>query len=163
MSLKAKVTDAGAPLDAFGFRWDAETEILAGRVDLPGEDSGFTGSWELESHGGAVVTLETVSGVLCGIEVVVWPEVDEPARLVPPHDAAPGRVILEPPDRNAKGLIEIETPISASAREDVVHFVFAPARARTVRVAENVLADLDSAGHLTGVWLVDVPPYPQGG
>jgi hypothetical protein len=163
VSLKARVTEAAAPLNAFGFRWDAETEILAGRVDLPEGDIGFTGSWELESHAGAVVTLETVSGVLCGIEIVVWPDVDEPARLLPPYDAAPGRVVLEPADKRAKGVIEIETPISASAKEDVVHLILAPARARTVRVATNVLADLDSAGHLTGLWLVDVPPYPQGG
>lgn len=162
MSLKASVTEAAAPLDAFGFRWDAETEILAGRVDLPKGDSGFTGSWELESHAGAVVALETVSGVLCGIEIVVWPEVDEPARLVPPYDAAPGRLVLEPPDERAKGVIEIDTPLSASAKEDVVHVILGPARARTVRVAKNVLADLDSAGHLTGLWLVEVPPYPEG-
>jgi hypothetical protein len=109
------------------------------------------------------VALETAGGVLCGVEIVVWPDLTEHAQLAPPHDAEPGRVTLEPPDDESDGLIEVETPITASAKEDVVHLVLAPGRARTVQIAQNVLADLDSAGHLSGLWLVDVPPFPQGG
>ncbi len=165
MALDARVTGATVPLAAFDFRWDAETEILVGRADVPSGGSGFTGSWELESELGAVVTLETSGGVLCGVEVVVWPEVEESAKLVAPHDATPGRVVLVPPDDAPSGVLEIDTPIAAVAAtaDALIHLVFAPARTRVVRVAQNVLADLDSAGRLTGLWLVDLPPFPQGG
>jgi hypothetical protein len=165
MALETRITETAAPLDAFDFRWDVETEILAGRADVPSGGSGFSGSWELESDLGSVVTLETSDGVLCGIEVVVWPELEEPLKLVAPHDAKPGRVMLVPPGDAPSGLLEIETPIAAVAAtaDSLVHLVFGPARTRAVRVAQNVIADLDSAGRLTGLWLVDLPPFPPGG
>jgi hypothetical protein len=165
MALEARITEAATPLEAFDFHWDVETEILAGCADVPSGGSGFTGSWELESDSGAVVALETSGGVLCGIEVVVWPEMREPAKLVAPHDAKPARVVLVAPGDASGGVLEIETPISAhaAAADALIHLVFGTSRARAVQVATNVIADLDSTGRLTGLWLVDLPPFPQGG
>lgn len=163
MPIVARVDETAAPLAPFDFHWDAETEILAGRADAPG-GSGFTGAWELEGPDGAVATLETSGGVLSGIEVVVWPDVEERGHLVAPHDAAPARLMLEPPAGERDGVLEIEMPIAATANPagTVIHLTFGSSRARAVRLAPNVLADLDDEGHLVGVWLLSVPPFPQG-
>ncbi|HEX9633603.1 MAG TPA: hypothetical protein VGA02_14175 [Gemmatimonadales bacterium] len=137
--IRATTAAAPAPLPAFPFRWDAETEILSGRQDLSDAPAGFTGSWEIESPTGAVVVLETTGGVPGGIEVVAWPDVER-AALTVPHAAAPGRVILE-------ALIRLK---------------FGTPPARSVRIAENVIVDLDAAGCLGGLWLDALPPFEQG-
>ncbi|MDH4351200.1 MAG: DUF2283 domain-containing protein, partial [Gemmatimonadota bacterium] len=120
------------------------------------------GSWELENSTGAVILLETERGVLCGVEVVVWPDVER-ATLVAPHDAPAGRVRLEPPAGETTGVLEVDTPISgaANASETLVHLRFGPGRARSVRIAGNVVVDLDADGHLAGIWLQDLPLFPQ--
>lgn len=161
--IRATSTSANRPLPAFPFRWDTETEILSGRQDVTAASDGFTGSWELESPTGAVVVLETEGGVLCGIEVVVWPDVER-AALVVPHEAPASRVVLEPPSAETAGILEIETPITgaADAAETLVHLRFGPSRARSVRIAGNVVVDLDAEGRLAGIWLQDLPPFPQG-
>lgn len=155
-------TDAALP--PFDFHWDPETEILAGRHPLPAGADGFSGAWELESPTGAVVILETAGGALCGIEVVVWPDVERAAQLVAPYGVPEGRVVLSAPE-GSRALIEVETPISADAttNETLIRLRFGPAAARTVRVAENVLADLDERGRLAGLWLERLPLFPSGG
>lgn len=154
---------AAPPLPAFPFRWDAETEILSGRQDVSDAPAGFTGSWEIESPTGAVVVLETTGGVLGGIEVVVWPDVAR-AALTVPHAAAPGRVMLEAPAGQSAGVIEIELPIAgaATASETLIRLSFGTPPARSVRIAENVIVDLDAAGCLAGLWLDALPPFEQG-
>jgi hypothetical protein len=161
--IRATSTPADRPLPAFPFRWDAETEILSGRQTVTEKTTGFTGSWELESATGAVVVLETEGGVLCGIEVVVWPDVER-AALVVPHDAPAGRVVLEPPSAEAAGVLEVDTPITgaADASETLVHLGLGSSRAQSVRIAGNVVIDLSADGHLVGLWLQHLPPFPQG-
>jgi len=161
--IRATATAVPAPLPAFPFRWDLETEILSGRQVVEGTPAGFTGSWEIESATGAVLTLETTGGVLGGIEVVVWPDVERVALTVP-HEAPAGRVALEAPGGQTTGVLEVEAPITAAATasETLVRLAFGTARARSVRVAENVVVDLDAQGHLAGLWLEDLPLFPQG-
>lgn len=155
---------APAPLPAFPFRWDPETEILSGRQDVSGTAEGFTGSWEIECPTGAVVVLETTGGVLGGIEVVVWPDVER-AALTMPHAAPPGRIVLEAPAGGTAGVVQVEAPIAAAATasETLVRVTFGTAPARSVRIARNVVVDLDAAGCLAGLWLDDLPPFQQGG
>ena len=170
--IRATVTAVPAPLPAFPFRWDIETEILSGRQEVEGPPTGFTGSWEIESPTGAVLTLETTGGVLGGIEVVVWPDVERAALAVPRKapagrvalEAPAGRVALEAPGGQTTGVLEVEAPITAAATasETLVRLAFGTARARSVRIAENVVVDLDAGGHLAGLWLEDLPLFPQG-
>lgn len=165
MPVLTTVSAADAPFPAFDFHWDRETEILAGRHAPGGNGKGFTGSWEIESPTGAVVVLETEGGVLCGVEVVVWPDVETVARLAAPHPGGPGRVSLTPPDEDAVGLIEIEAPVEAEASESetVIHLRFGRRTARSVAVADNLVADLDGEGRLAGLWLKNLPLFPSGG
>jgi hypothetical protein len=165
MPLKASIAAAERPLPAFAFRWDAETEILSGRCDLPASPNGFTGSVELESPDGAVLVLETIGGVLCGIEVVVWPELKNRGGVAVPHAPTVARVMFQPPGGERSGVVEVETPIAAgsAAGQTAVHLTLGGTRSRSVRVAENVLADLDAAGQVTGLWLTELPPFPAEG
>jgi len=160
MYLAAEIRDVRAPLAALPFCWDLETEILSGRSEPEERGDGFSGSVELESPEGAVVLLEVVGGVLCGVEVVVWPELARRAGLVAPHDAPPARVVLTGLGSTA-GVLERETPIAADVtlQESLIHLRFHQV-ARTVKVAENFLVDLDARGGVGGLWLLHVPPLP---
>jgi hypothetical protein len=161
MGLMAELRDAPDALPALAYAWDAETEILAGRAEPAERGPGFTGSVELESPEGAVLLLEVVGGALCGVEVVVWPELARSCRLVAPHDAVPARVLL-PALGQGRGLKELESPVAADVtpEESLIHLRFGQ-RARTVRVAANFLVDVDAQGHVAGLWLLDVPPLPE--
>lgn len=165
MPLRVTVERAEAPLPAFDFRWDVETEILAGRHAVAVRKDAPAVAWELEGPDGAVVVLETADGVLCGIEVVVWPDVERATRLAAPHPAAPGRVRLAAPATTAAGVVEIETRITAEAppSETLIHLSVGAPRARSVQAAANVVVDLDADGGLAGLWLQDLPLFPQGG
>ena len=60
--------------------------------------------------------------------------------------------------------VEIDTPVSAESdrAERTLHFRLGTGRqVRTVRVARELLLDLDSRDRLAGVWLLDVPPFPD--
>ncbi len=164
MTVPTEIRPADELLPAFDFHWDAETEILAGRCAVAAGRRGFTGSVELESPEGAVLLLEAEGGVLSGVEVVVWPDPQRPSRLVAPHDAAPGRVVLLPPGPSAR-LVEIDAPIAVATppNETLVHLTFGGQRARTVRVAPNVLVEVDAHDRLVGLWLLDLPPFPDAG
>ena len=161
MHLAAEIRDVRAPLPALPFCWDAETEILSGRSEPAERGDGFTGSVELESSEGAVVLLEAVGGVLCGVEVVVWPDLTRRGGLVAPYDAAPARVVLTGLGA-AAGVLELETPIAADVtlQESLIHLRFNQA-ARTVTAAENLLVDIDARGQVAGLWLLHVPPLPE--
>jgi hypothetical protein len=165
MPVRVTVDRANEPMPAFDFHWDAETEILAGRHPLPVRKEASAVAWEYEGPEGAVVVLETVDGVFCGIEVVVWPDVERAARLAAPHDATPGRVRFAPPKETAAGVVEIETRITAEAlpSETLIHLSLGTPRARSIQAAANVIVDLDAEGTLAGLWLQELPLFPQGG
>ena len=49
----------------------------------------------------------------------------------------------------------------ADASERTIHFRFGAARSmRAVRVAQDLIFDVDDSSHIAGVWLLNVPPFP---
>lgn len=165
MPVRTVVEPQSKPLPAFDFHWDPETEILAGRHALPETDGVRAVAWEFEGPEGAVVVLETVGDALCSVEVVVWPDVERVKSLHAPHDAKPARVGFVASQKEAGGVVEIDTVITAGAppSETLIHLSFGTSRARSVRVAENVVVDLDADERLAGLWLENLPLFPQGG
>lgn len=144
------------------YRWDAETEILTASIDDRREGGWPATAVTLESASGAWVTLELRGGRLCGLEVAVWPPVLLRAVLPAPRTAASGHARCP---EAAGGASEISVDAELRAERDpggrTVRLGVGPSRpARPVRVARDILLDVDDAGALAGVWLLNVPPLP---
>ena len=60
--------------------------------------------------------------------------------------------------------LEINTQMIAEADnlERVIHFRLGSAReTRTVRLGRDLLIDLDMQSRIAGLWLLNVPPFPD--
>ncbi len=153
--------DAAAP-PAVRYQWDAETEILTACIDDRRGGGWPATSVTLAGPSGAWVTLDLRGGRLCGLEVAVWPPVELRAVLPPPRRAAGGHARCP---AAAAGAPEVEVEVELWAERDrgggTVRLGVGPPRgARPVRVARDMLLDVDDAGALAGVWLLNVPPLP---
>jgi hypothetical protein len=159
-----------APLDSklprLSYRWDAETDILTASCKASAKGRGLTGTIDLEGTDGAFVVLDVADGALRGVDVVNWPdEVPEVDGLTAPRGAADGRVTFSTrrPQRGVAA-VEVDTTlqISKSPEESVFHVRVGRARAaRPVRVADNLIVEVDRQDRLAGLWLLQVPPFPN--
>lgn len=160
MGLVLQVVELGA-LPQVAWRWEPETDILAGM--LQPSPVGASGSLELNGHDGSVVVVDLMDGIIAGLDVVVWPEVNTVAGLTPPVPARAGAVSVGTGNgpRPAGQSVELEVALAVrvSPAEEVIHLrVGAPRPAVVVRAAEHLLVELDDAGGLAGFWLLAVPP-----
>ena len=158
------VEPSDAPADAVEYRWDADTEILAASVaDRRGGGSVST-SVELEGRDGSWITLELRAGRVCGLEVAVWPPVKARSALAPPQRRESGHLVYRAAVNVAGAAdVEVDTVLSAESdrQERTFHLRVGTARrARTVQVGRDILLEVDDAGQLAGVWLLNVPPIP---
>jgi hypothetical protein len=159
--IQVEPADEAAP--TVEYRWDPDTEILSAQVSprLPGD--GMDGSVELEGSDGSWLILDIGSGRINGIEVAVWPEVQMRGALKPPAKIEEGRVLV--PARRSKSdlaALEVETALRAEADSDetVFHFTLGKLRqTRAIRLARDLLLEVDAANNLAGLWLLNVPPF----
>jgi hypothetical protein len=147
------------------YRWDSDTDILTARLNGNARGTGMSGSVEIEGTDGSWVVLEVAAGRIGGVEVAVWPDVVKYPGLVPPAVVEEARVLIpaRTPDVGLASL-EVETPLLAEAddAERVIHFrVGARREVRTVRLARDLLLDLDPQSSIAGLWLLNVPPFPS--
>ena len=155
----------GTPADV-EFRWDADTDVLSARLRNGSHGQGLTGSVELSGNDGSWVILEVKSGTICGVEVAVWPDVRKVPTLSPPQEIEHARLLV--PERRSQpgiALLQVDAPrllAEADQSERTIHFSLGGADvARTVRIARDVLIDLDDESIVTGLWLLNVPPFPS--
>src|SRR4029078_11200940 len=96
MIVDARIEPLNGPLPTVAWRWDPETDILSGAFKDNRKGGGLTGSVELTDAEGAVAVLDVQQGVVCGVDVVVWPEVVTVADLRGPDKdtASAGRAII---------------------------------------------------------------------
>ncbi len=167
MSLDVRVEEIGeAELPPVEYRWDADTDILCAMLRPASVSEGLNGQVDLEGSDGSWLTFELSGGRLAAVEVAVWPDVRTVATLAPP--AAAGTARLRVPARDAGAgveALEFETPIRAVAdkAERTIHFRIGPQRAaRALRVARDLLVEVDGRSRLAGLWLLNVPPFPSG-
>jgi len=163
MDVIVRVEPATGAVPAVKYRWDADTEILTVHIAGPPGTDGLSGSVELEGMDGSWLMVEVEGGCLRSIEIAVWPEVHTIASLAPPPSVAD--VALRVPARTSQpgiAAMEVTAPLRAEADPSrrTIHFALSPRRARTVRVARDVLIDLSDRDAITGVWLLNVPPFP---
>lgn len=158
-----QVEPAGDAAPTVEYRWDPDTEILSAQVSprLPGD--GMSGSVELEGSDGSWLILDIASGRINGVEVAVWPEVQMRGALKPPAKIEEGRVFV-PARRSNPDLasLEVETALRAEADSDetVFHFTLGKTRqTRAIRLARDLLLEVDGSNNLAGLWLLNVPPF----
>ena len=164
MSVALQLAASPGTVPRVEYRWDEDTDILTATLADPPPGEGLSGSVGVEGRDGSWLVFDVASGAIRSVEVPVWPTVRRHAELVPPGDVEPARVLV-PARRSQPGLASIEMNTTLIADADVaertIHFRIGKARpVRTVRVARDILLDVDAADYLAGVWLLNVPPSP---
>jgi hypothetical protein len=123
----------------------------------------MSGSVELEGPDGSWLILEVTAGRIHGVEIAVWPDVKKRSTLQPPGAVEDGHVVV--PSRKSQpevASLEVETALTAEAdeAERVFHFTLGrPHKPRTIRLAKDLLLDVDASSNLVGLWLLNVPPF----
>jgi hypothetical protein len=163
MSMDAHIEPLSGALPNVNWRWDPETDILSGAFKGNRKSGGLTGTVELTDAEGSVAVLDVNNGVICGLDVVVWPEVTTVADLRVPVKLTDGRVVLPArPSRPGVASVEVDTTLSVqtNSAESVFHLQIGPQRpVEGVRAADNFYVEVDQQGGLAGFWLTNVPPF----
>jgi hypothetical protein len=163
MSIEARIEPLSGALPSINWRWDPETDILSGAFKGNRKTGGLTGTVELTDAEGSVAVLDVNNGVICGLDVVVWPEVTTGSDLRVPAKLIDGRVVLPSrPSRPGVASLEVDTTLSVrtNSTESVFHLQIGPRRqVECVRTADNFYIEVDQQGSLAGFWMTNVPPF----
>lgn len=165
MAFAAKVEKLEGKLPKIVYKWDTETEILSGQFKGGRKSGGLTGSVDLQGAEGSFVVLDVLSGVVRGLEVVVWPEIAVVEGLQPPEPKSNGQLVM--PSRASQpgvAAVEVDTQLSAEKRADesVIHLRVGPRRkVDVIQLADGLMAEVDGQGNVAGLWLTGVPPFPH--
>jgi hypothetical protein len=161
--MEVKIEPLGGTLPSIAWRWDPETDILSGAFKGNRKSGGLTGTVELTDAEGSVAVLDVNNGVVCGIDVVVWPEVSTRSDIQVPAQLTDGRVVLASAGpRAAVASVEVDTSLSVetNASESVFHLLIGPRRpVEVVRAADTFYVEVDQQGGLAGFWMTNVPPF----
>ncbi len=156
--------DGGAPPEV-RYTWDPDTDILSARLHPSASGEGMSGSVEIGGADGSWLILDVAAGRINGVEVAVWPDVRKFSALHPPQSVQDAHVVV--PSKRGKGdvaALQAEMPVAAESdsAERVFHFRLGkPREARAVRVARDLLLEVDDQSRLAGLWLLNVPPFPD--
>jgi hypothetical protein len=150
------------------YTWDPDTDILSAqlspRASGSGEGDGLSGSVGLEGNDGSWVILDVAAGRIASVEVAVWPDVRQLPALSVPTQIEDVQVVVPVSTTKADiASLEVDTHLVAEADAGQRNFHFrlgAPRGARTVRVARDLLFDVDDKNRISGLWLLNVPPCP---
>ncbi|HEY9229641.1 MAG TPA: hypothetical protein VIP11_23530 [Gemmatimonadaceae bacterium] len=153
----------GAPPEV-AYKWDFDTDILSAQLGGARSTEGMSGSVGLEGADGSWLILDVASGRISGVEIAVWPEVRKMSTLAPPQQIEDLHVSI-PARRSQPNIASMETTThliaEADANQRTFHFRLGkPKLTRTIRLARDVLLDVDEKSQITGLWLLNVPPGP---
>ncbi|MEP7344253.1 MAG: hypothetical protein ABI877_03255 [Gemmatimonadaceae bacterium] len=146
------------------YRWDSDTDILTAHLAHRDNTPGMSGSVDLEGSDGSWLILDVAGGRINGVEVAVWPTVRKRSDLSPPDEVEDASVLVTTDAAPRVDALEVDTSMAADSdhAERTIHFRLGPRRTtRTVRIGREVLLDIDTRNRLAGVWLLDVPPFPE--
>ncbi len=165
MKIEVQLQPASGVRADVAYRWDPDTDILSAQLTPRGVGEGMSGSVGLEGRDGSWVILDVAAGHIDGVEVAVWPDVREIPVLTPPPAIEDARVVLAAPGSHAEtSSLEMATHVTVESDQAQRNFHFRlgkPRTARTVRLARDLLVDVDANSHLSGLWLLNVPPCPS--
>ncbi len=160
MSLTVQIEPPRGATPSVAYRWDTDTDILSAQLEGIAPE-GPAATIEVQGLDGSWMILDVRGGRLRGVEVAVWPDVRKLPMLSPPQ-SEPGDVVL-PPKHASAGTSAVDSPLSAEVDdpERVFHFRFGPgAESRAIRVAHDILVDVEPSGAVAGIWFLNVPPFP---
>ena len=168
MHFEARIEPLGGKLPKVTYRWDPETDILTVACKGGGvaKGNGMNGTVDLEGGDGSFVVIDVAGGALRGVDVVTWPDdVRTVAELEPPKPTKDGQVTF--PDRRSQpgvAAVEVDTPITVDKNqtESIFHIRVGRHKAATVvRVGDHLLVEVDKQSRIAGLWLLEVPPFPN--
>ena len=164
MTITVQVEPAESSNWSVEYRWDRDTDILTASAKAPVSGNGVSGSVELTGADGSWLILDLAAGSIKGVEVAVWPDVRSVQTLGVPDDVQEGRLTV-PATSTTGRVASFEVPTSllaeADSAERTIHFRVGGGKAhRTVRIARDILIDVDAQNAIVGVWLLNVPPFP---
>jgi hypothetical protein len=160
--MRLRIEPPPRPLPPIRWKWDPETDILSGTFDVAPDAHGLTSSLEIADGAGTVLVCDVTRGVLCGLDVVVWPDVEVDADLRLPDGLPEGTLVVATDDEEAVPSVDLEEPIMvhASLDETLFHVALGDREVvRRLRLADRLVVELDGDGALAGFWLIGVPPY----
>jgi hypothetical protein len=164
LSIPVKVAPANGTPVPVEYRWDPDTDILSAQLAISPLADGPSGSVDVEGSDGSWLLFDVAGGSIRGIEVAVWPTVSKRSELAPPGEIEDASVTIGRSGRDGDiSALEVNTALAAESDqyERTIHFKLGPSRStRTVRIARDVLLDIDGRNGLAGVWMLDVPPFP---
>lgn len=165
MSLQAHIEPLDGKLPSLAWRWDPETDILSGAFKASRKTGGLTGTLELSDDAGSVAVVEVSDGIICGLDVVVWPDVTTRPGLTVPAQLTDGRVVVaRRPSRPGISAVEVDTTLSVftDPGETVFHLRVGDERpVELVRIADHLHVEVDEEGYVAGFWLTGVPAFPD--
>jgi len=177
MHFETRIEPLRGKLPKVTYRWDPETDILTVACKGAGSGSGggggtgakgngMNGTVDLEGSDGAFVVIDVAGGALRGLDVVTWPEdVRTVATLEPPEVNKDGQVLF--PDRRSQpgvAAVEVDTSLTVdkNQQESTFHIRVGAKRPVTVvRVGDHLLVEIDKQLRIAGLWLLEVPPFPN--
>ena len=166
MHFEARIEPLDGKLPTVSYRWDPETDILTVACKGMPKGDGMNGTVDLEGGAGSFVVIDVAGGTMRGMDVVTWPDdVRTVASLAPPAVTKEGQVTF--PDRRSQpgvSAVEVDTALTVdkNEKESVFHIRVGRQRPATVvRVADHMLVEIDKQARIAGLWLLEVPPFPN--
>lgn len=166
MHFEARIEPLDGKLPKVSYHWDPETDILSVACKGAGKASGLNGTVDLEGADGSFVVIDVAGGVLRGVDVVTWPDdIRTVDALAVPDATKEGRVVF-PSRRSQPGVaaVEVDTALTVEKNQSESVFHIRVGRlcpAAVVRVADHLLVEVDKQWRLAGLWLLEVPPFPN--
>lgn len=168
MNIAVQLEPATGTPPEVDYRWDPDTDILSAQLRPRAVAEGSSGSLEVEGSDGSWLIIDLAAGRVNGVEVAVWPDVRKLPTLDPPPEVEDAHVMLPAhPASGGVANVEVNVPLMAESdtAERVIHFRLGKPResriVRVARVARDLLLEVDQHSRLAGVWLLNVPPFPD--
>jgi hypothetical protein len=160
------------------YEWDPETELLAAQVrhlspaparSVSEAPSRAFGSVEIQGHDGSWITLDLSRNRIEGAAIAAWPHLVRRRWLAPPDRAEHVHAVVNLSRSESATALEVVTNLTAEV-DDSTHTVHLSllrhraagdhrsSRVRSVRIARDILLDVDGKRRLAGLWLLNVPP-----
>jgi len=166
MHYETRIEPLDGKLPRVSYRWDPETDILTAVCKGVPKAVGLNGTVDLEGSDGSFVLLDVAGGLLRGLDVVTWPEdIRTVDTLSAPSSVQDARVLF--PSRrspSAVSAVEVDTALTVekNSTESTIHIrVGRPRPVRAIRIADHLLVEVDKQSRLAGLWLLEVPPFPN--